>query len=225
MAKSDPKYNLRFVAFFIAVVLLSTIYPLFTGSAIGIIALHGLISMVLTTGIYVVSCNRRWVIFGAVLGIVALIATWLNLAASQIPLFGMIWIISQLMFYAFVVFCILRQIIRSHQVTSATILGAISVYFLIAIFWAMLFYLLEILQPGSFVVAGDRQTPIDPNILIYFAQITITSVGYGEVLPTTAIARSLAAILAMTGQLYLTVLIAILIGIYLSNKTITPPSK
>jgi hypothetical protein len=75
----------------------------------------------------------------------------------------------------------LGQIIRSQRVTTETILSAISVYFLIAIFWAMLFYLLEILQPGSFMVSSDRQTQIDPNILIYFAQITITSVGYGEV--------------------------------------------
>ena len=79
---------------------------------------------------------------------------------------------------------------------------------MIAAAWSLLFRQLEILHPGSFDLAeGDRDTQ-----LLYFSLITITTVGYGDVLPVTAVARIWAALEAVVGTLYIAILIGRIVG-------------
>jgi voltage-gated potassium channel Kch len=84
--------------------------------------------------------------------------------------------------------------------------------------------LLEELQPGSFV--GLSAVP--PNDYVarymevrYFSFITLTTVGYGDIVPHSSATRSLAALEAIVGQIYLTVLIARLVGLHIvhADKT------
>ncbi len=112
---------------------------------------------------------------------------------------------------------IFTRVLGSKKITRDTLLASASVYFLLAIVWAMLFQLIELLEPVYFQINGQPKATISTDILIYFAQISISSLGYGEIIPLTPLTRSLAALLAMIGQLYLTVLVAILIGIYLKT--------
>ena len=79
----------------------------------------------------------------------------------------------------------------------------------------MLFSLIEFLEPASFQLPPGSVA--SPDLFIYFSQITIAGVGYGDIIPLTPLARSAAALLGMFGQLYLVVLLGILIGIYLTQ--------
>ena len=78
----------------------------------------------------------------------------------------------------------------------------------------------EIASPGSL------KSP-DPGLansdLIYYAFITMTTVGYGDIVPVSPGARSLAVLVAVFGQLYIAILISLLVGKYLSTKPPTPP--
>ena len=100
------------------------------------------------------------------------------------------------------------ELVGNREATSDGLVGAIFGYLLIAAAWSLLFRQLEILHPGSFDLAeGDR----DPQLL-YFSLITITTVGYGDVLPLTAVARIWSALEAIVGTLYIAILIGRIVG-------------
>ena len=100
------------------------------------------------------------------------------------------------------------ELVGNREATADSLVGAIFGYLLIASAWALLFRHLEILRPGSFsLAAGDRDTQ-----LLYFSLITITTVGYGDVLPVSAVARIWAALEAVVGTLYIAILIGRIVG-------------
>jgi hypothetical protein len=110
------------------------------------------------------------------------------------------------------------ELIGSRDPSLDSLVGAIFGYFLIAAAWGLLYHELEIWRPGSFrlveVGEGGEQ-------LLYFSVITLTTVGYGDITPVTPSARTAAALEAVTGTLY----IAILIGRIVSRLRLTqvPP--
>ncbi len=117
---------------------------------------------------------------------------------------------------------LLVRIFREREVTADTILGGICVYLLLGIVFHAVFALLEYLVPGSFV-AGGRAIP-DVGLgrhpeLLYYSFVTLTTLGYGDITPTWSLPRSLSAVEAVIGQLYLTILVAILVGMHLAARS------
>ena len=105
---------------------------------------------------------------------------------------------------------LLAQVFRAGKVTHMRIQGAIAVYLLLGSVWAHAYHLTEILHPGSFAApAGEMLSAADWN---YFSFVTLTTVGYGDITPVRPIARILAVGEALTGQLYLAVMIARLVA-------------
>lgn len=205
-----------FIGFFAGIVLLATVYPFFLGSFAGIFLLHALISVVLVTGVYVVGRDRRTSLMGGVIASSALVLTWMSIAMPEARTLRICWLISMDTFYLFIIVGLLRGFLAAKRVSLITVFGGISGYLLLANFWAILFQIIETLEPGSFSVPGDPRATTD--IFIYFAHITIASVGYGDIIPVTPLARSSAAMLGICGQLYLAVFISALIGIYLNES-------
>jgi hypothetical protein len=83
--------------------------------------------------------------------------------------------------------------------------------------WAFVFFLLEDLQPGSFQVGEGLTT--DLRNFIYYSFVTQTTLGYGDITPVTPPARSLSVLNAIIGQLYVAILIARLVGIYIARTS------
>ncbi len=106
-----------------------------------------------------------------------------------------------------------QRLFTTAQVTWDTILGGISTYFLLGFFWALLFITLHQLHPCNFHVPP----PGHAIYLVYFSFTTLTTVGYGDVVPTSGMAMMLANLEAIVGQLFLTVFIARLIGLHLAH--------
>ena len=90
-------------------------------------------------------------------------------------------------------------------------------YLLLGIIWSLLYCATEMASPGSFVMSVPGQdhraaAPLDRSDLSYYSFITLATVGYGDVTPTTQLARTLAWTEAITGQFYLAILVAGLVG-------------
>ena len=120
---------------------------------------------------------------------------------------------------------ILTHVLRADRVTSDTILGAICVYLLIAMFFFMLYSSLELMTPGSFIgvegrvsdaVGGPRPLGRYPDLL-YYSLVTMTTLGFGDITPVGALPRVLSATEAVIGQLFVAILIARLVGLQISH--------
>jgi hypothetical protein len=122
-----------------------------------------------------------------------------------------------LVFFAFVTWIVLVSVFSvSEDVSSDTICGALSVYLLIGVGFAFLYALLDVLSPGSF--AGLRGGP-DAGYEQYlgYSFVTLTTLGYGNIVPVNDRSEALASAEAIIGQVYLTVLVARLVALNLTS--------
>ncbi|UZJ42538.1 ion channel [Prosthecochloris sp. SCSIO W1101] len=126
---------------------------------------------------------------------------------------------SSALFFIYVIVMLLKKIFTSSVIDINIILGAVCVYFLISVVWALLHGLVEAYVPGSYDVAGEQMSSVDMNVFMYYSIVTLTTLGYGDITPLSASARSLAAMEALVGQIYLTVIIARLVGLHMQQKT------
>jgi hypothetical protein len=114
-----------------------------------------------------------------------------------------------LIFLAWLTGLILSSIFRANRVTPDLISGAVLAYLLLGICWGALYSLIELIQPGSFSFShGDR----DVSSLFYYSFVTLTTLGYGDILPLTKIARTTAYLESVTGVMFTAILIAGLVG-------------
>ena len=164
-------------------------------------------------GVYAVSDDRWKAIVGLVLGIPTVIGG-IQDSVGSVLIPPLVTSSSALLFFGFTTVVILSRVVRSTRVTSETLYGAISAYLLLGLTWMTGYSLLEVMNPGSFAVsaaAGGALTALD---LLYFSFVTLTTLGYGDITPVTSQAQSLAFLEAVSGVMYLTVLVARLVALY-----------
>ncbi|HQR12743.1 MAG TPA: potassium channel family protein [Casimicrobiaceae bacterium] len=108
---------------------------------------------------------------------------------------------------------LLARVMRDGRMNINRIMGAIGCYLLIGIVFTQAYRMLAEVVPGAFAIGGN---PADLDAisqkLAYFSFITLTSTGYGDITPVHPYARSLATMEALSGNLFLTVLVARLVG-------------
>jgi len=133
-------------------------------------------------------------------------------------------LILTILFLVFTLVSLLRAVVRSERVTGDTIYGAISVYLLMALTWAAGYFLLVTLQPDALAVnaAHHPNHTIDWSDCVFYSFVTLTSLG-GDIFPMTAQARSLSMLEAVSGIMYVAILIARLVGLYSVMKSQANP--
>lgn len=111
---------------------------------------------------------------------------------------------------------IMRDIVPESRVTVSTIFGAIATYMLAILYWASLYSVLATLDAEAFGGAiGPKYGVMD---FLYYSAITQTTVGYGDIVPVSQLARSLASMEGLTGQLYIAILVGWLVGRAVSQR-------
>lgn len=150
------------------------------------------------------------------LGLTAFLGIWVGHGLGA-PIGRGVLVGAHLMAACFLVFalCAILRTIFAKEVSGDAILGAVCGYLLLGITWSVLYCALETASPGSFRTPSPGNAAVasaDRGILGYYSFITLATVGYGDVTPTTPLARTLAWIEAVTGQFYLAVLVAGLVG-------------
>jgi hypothetical protein len=108
---------------------------------------------------------------------------------------------------------LLRQVLAAGEVTRARIEGAIALYLLVALLFATAYETLEGFAPGSFAGATAL-----PQSFRYFSLVAQTSTGFGDIVPTTPLARTLVTLQAVTGQIFIAVLLARLVSLELAAR-------
>jgi len=222
---SQTKKTFRFSTLLVSLAFLLVLYPAFGSEMVGARYLDIFFSIVLISGVYAVASDRRVIIFAIGLAVCSIVLGWLNHFFQNSYTF-VSSLLFHLIFVGLVSVSVFHHVIKTKEVTADTLVGSICVYFLICLFWAFIYGLIEYLKPGSFSIeiVGTGFDSAHENIyqkfssLFYYSFVTLTTLGYGDIIPTTPVARSFATLEAVFGQLYLTILVARLVGMHISQS-------
>src|SRR5262249_26127947 len=179
-----------------------------------------LLSLVLLSGVLAVADSKRVLIVALILAIPAVGARWINHFRPDL-VHPAVFLVGGFLLIAFVVARLLRFILRATSVTIEVLCASISAYLMLGLTWTILYWLVDRLTPGgafSFNTSSGTHS-MNGFTGFYFSFITLSTVGYGDITPVSRIARWLAAMEAMTGLLYVAVLIARLVSLYSSPKS------
>jgi Ion channel len=181
---------------------------------LGRLVLDVAFTLILLAGVATVSRYKNLTVAVGALSVVALAIRW---GSRLAPTTGheIATALSTSVVIATLAAVTLAQVLRAGPVNRHRILGAIAVYLLFGLTWASAYEGLALAQPGAFSsgVAGDARS------WVYFSFITLTTTGYGDIAPVSAIARSLAVLEAMVGQLYVAILISRLVGLQIASAS------
>lgn len=127
-----------------------------------------------------------------------------------------------IIFFLVVVFVLIHQIASAKEVSVEVILGAIAVYLLLGIIFSIFIFFIARNVPEAYSVqlhiANETNGFIDTSPLLYYSFVTLASLGYGDIVPLQPISRSLATLIAVTGQLYIAIIVAMLVGKFLAQQ-------
>ena len=98
------------------------------------------------------------------------------------------------------------------------LVGAACIYLLSGSMWGIVYFLLNVISPESFVGITGETWSVQLNEFTYHSFVTLTTLGYGDITPAAPVARTLNYLEAVLGQLYLTVLVASLVGIHIASR-------
>lgn len=180
--------------------------------------------LILLSTVYALSNNRKVLCIGASLAVPAIILNWI------IFFDDIVWIhfFAYLMNIAFLTYAIItfiRSVFFSGKIEVHLVWGALSIYLLIALLWALIYALFDWIQPNSFAdldvhLRGDEIEYLSRkyDILVYYSFVTLTTLGFGDIAPSTPIIKVLSVLEAVSGQFYIAILVASLVGSLMQVK-------
>ncbi|MDH4360306.1 MAG: potassium channel family protein [Nitrospirota bacterium] len=174
--------------------------------------------IILLMGVWSLEKEKKWlvrmgIIFAATGTTIAAINFFLH--SPELRLVN-IWII--LMFSLTSTWIASRNLLLSGAIDINKIIGAICIYLLLGLNWSLFYLITNMAIPDSFHGLTSPDIGSQLSDLLYYSFVTITTLGYGDIIPLKPIARTLAYLEAIVGQFYVAVLVAFLVGMYLSDK-------
>ncbi len=188
-------------------------YPMLGGDQVLMLLIEG----TLIVGVWSIAPHRIWFRLGILLITVGAINILMH------AIFDHAWahyinMVVALLFYLFTTFLAFEVLFTGEKIDLNMIMGSICVYILIGICWSIFYFFESIIHPGAFngiTVDSGKQRFSD---LLYFSYITLSTLGYGDIIPVSPIARTLAYLEALFGQFYIAILVASFVGMHISTK-------
>ena len=115
--------------------------------------------------------------------------------------------------YATTIALLLRYVFDREVLTTDRLWGAAAAYLMIGVLWCFLYAIVDRAIPQSFPVRGSPE-PLQLIDLLYFSFSTLTTIGFGDIVPLSRPARTAVMLEGIVGQLFLAILIARLVGVY-----------
>ena len=207
-------HRYRFLLLSLAALVVAT--PLGRSSPVARLVLDVLTSTVFLVAIWAVFRRHRARAAALLFGVPTLVGLWTGYLIPGVPRFPLAIGFHSVaaIFFSLSTGAIIRGLFNDRAITADSIYGAFCGYLMAGLVFGNLYSLVELTQPGSFLgdALKDRNTNDHHFLLSYFSFLTLTTVGYGDIVPASDTARGLAVIEAIFGQFYIAVLVAELIG-------------
>lgn len=176
-----------------------------------------LLGIVVISGLFAADFSKMAFRILATFGFLVLLVTFISMVVPDSRNLNAIDFILNTLFFTVVTIALVAHVSTAREVYSSTLLCAINSYLLIGLTLSILFLILDIFVPASFSHVDAAE--IGFSTFTYYGLVTLTTLGYGDITPSTAMARSLSTFTALIGQLYLVIIMALIIGKYLNvNK-------
>lgn len=209
----------RHTVMLVSLIVLLVALPLGQAVSGGTTRFPVLLTLVLISAVFVNS-HQRWIfVVASLLGIGSI----LGIGYAEIFDSHSVRIVAELislLLLGFTTLVMFNSLIQTNQVSRDTIIGGICVYLLVGLCFAMVFILMTDFNPDA-LLQGDQaivRSASDPSAhattLLYFSFVTLTTLGYGDVMPQGDMARMFAVAEALIGQLYLVIFLARLVALY-----------
>lgn len=169
-------------------------------------------------GLILISYNKRLVGMVLIIFLLICLVYIIEFVSNKQELMtDLIKITCFFVFYGIISVDLVRQVLRANLVGINEILGLISGYVSIGLLGVFLCLMVEYIQPNSF--SGlNPELSLTEN-LMYYSYITLMTIGYGDMTPLSELARKVSILIGLTGQIYLVVITAIIVGKYVSHHT------
>jgi hypothetical protein len=103
-------------------------------------------------------------------------------------------------------------------VTASVVVGALCGYLLLVVIGIFTFMILEYLQPGCFKGTTNDNITVFYQEITYYTMITMSTIGYGDIVPVWHVARMLSAFFGIVGQFYVVTFVAIIVSKFSSRN-------
>jgi len=159
------------------------------------------------------SAKMRFIPYTLVLALMIFMFIWNNYGESnEIERTAYVLLF---LYFSFITFYLFEDLLQSNKITASVIIGAFAGYFMIGVIYFFVFALLDLAYPDTTNVDMLIREGIDD--MFYFSFITLTTIGYGDFSPTSALGQKLAILEGLIGQFYIAIVMAILVGKYLTR--------
>ena len=197
----------------IAFLLLTPILQVYTHDSVQLLILWGLC---LTLLIQVWSLIENIILFrfGMILTILSFFLTGMNEVYPEIAFIKVMSTVIFLIFFCLALVIAAKEVFSRASISANTFAGAFSIYLLLGMIWTLLYILAVQIEPNAF---KGIEAEGASGELIYFSYITLTSLGYGDVVALTPITRTLTFMEVIVGQFYMAVLVGALVGKYITH--------
>lgn len=184
-----------------------------------------LIAAFLLFALYEITRRKSDFVIGLVLGVPAFFGGLFNAATPDTPTINAVPTALMVLFWGFLVWCILKDLVDESRISSEKIFAAVSAFLLIGLAFAGIYGFIALLDHNAFAISDALRAeltgemgPSQHGTFTYFSFVTMTSLGYGDISPVSSAACTFAWIQAVIGQLYLAVVIAALVGAHIANR-------
>jgi hypothetical protein len=205
-----------------ALILMLIALPVLEPSIAGRVVFGVINTAILAAGAYAVSESRRTLLIALAFAIPALGLQWAHVVGHHSAV-GLPLVVTMILFYTFTIAHSLVYVLRPGAVTGNKLHAAMATYIMLALLWSFIFTMIDALAPGSFDFMGtsDEHNPLDWREFMFFSFVTLTTTGYGDIVPIGRAAQTAAVLEQLAGTFYIAILIARLAGLYES----APPSR
>ena len=193
-------------------VIMLVFYPFVIDTMHASLWMHLMISLILITWLYAANNHKRFMVRTVLLWAMTFLLTWVNFIFSNETLRTLALNVVWLLFFCIILYNLVIDLHKIEDINQHMIYGAVAGYLILWLIWAFVFAIIELTMPWSF--AWFTQEVASFPDFIYYSYVSMTTLGYGDVLPVGYHAQSWSIIFTISWQMYLAVLVGMLVGKY-----------
>jgi Ion channel len=214
---ASRRKKMPFLYLLITELALIVVFPLTVGSGVEAHFFRLLTTTLFAVSLYTALGNRRITMVALLLGVPP-VTIYIANTLGSVPRLHLLGIGLGSLYLIFMTAVFIHEVLSHPAVTTDTLYGAIAAFLLVGFTCGMIYAVIQQVSPGSFLDTVEPSRGIRPPELIFFSFTTLTTVGYGDIVPRHGFAKSIAVLESLMGVMYPAVFVGRLIGLHAATR-------